>query len=90
MPEVKVVLTNPLGLHARSAAKLVDLAGQFKSVVTIASETGDKSADARSILSIMEIGARCGSAVIIRAVGDDEEAAVSALTELFESGFGEI
>ena len=89
MPESTVKIVNPLGLHARAAAKLVRLAGEYQSSITIRRPGVDKAADARSILSILELGAKHGSSVIVRVEGADSDAAIQALTQLFETGFGE-
>ena len=89
MPEITVQIVNPLGLHARAAAKLVRLAGEYQSSITITRPSCSKTADARSILSILELGAKHGSLVIVRADGEDSRSAIEAMTELFESGFGE-
>ena len=89
MPENTVQIVNPLGLHARAAAKLVRLAGEYQSSITIIRPSCGKTADARSILSILELGAKHGSLVIVRADGEDSRAALEAMTKLFGSGFGE-
>ena len=89
MPEKTVQIVNPLGLHARAAAKLVRLAGEYQSSITITRPSCGKKADARSILSILELGAKHGSMVIVRAEGEDSRSAIDAMTQLFESGFGE-
>ena len=89
MPETTVQIVNPLGLHARAAAKLVRLAGDYQSSITITRPSCGKTADARSILSILELGAKHGSSLIVRADGEDSRSAIEAMTDLFESGFGE-
>lgn len=83
-------MINPLGLHARAAAKLVRLARQFSSRITLEDRQLRASANAKSILSILGMAAPVGSLVIIRAEGDDEETAIDEVRRLFESGFGEI
>jgi len=90
MPEREVRLVNPLGMHARAAGKLVRLAGQFESTVTITRISRNRMADARSILSILELGAKEGSALRISAVGSDADDALFAVCELIDAGFGEI
>ena len=89
MPENTVQIVNPLGLHARAAAKLVRLAGEYQSSITITRPSCGKTADARSILSILDLGAKHGSMVVVRAEGEDSRSAIDAMTRLFESGFGE-
>ena len=49
MPEASVTLVNPLGLHARAAAKVVRLANEFESAITIMRPNRGRTADARSI-----------------------------------------
>lgn len=90
MPEAAVTLVNPLGLHARAAAKVVRLANQFESTIVIVRPNRGRRADARSILSILELGAKQGSNLTIEAVGPDEEMAIESLRTLFSDGFGEI
>jgi phosphocarrier protein len=89
MPESTVKIVNPLGLHARAAAKLVRLAGEYQSSISIARPSCGRVADARSILSILELGAKHGSSLVVRADGEDSQSAIEAMTALFESGFGE-
>jgi len=88
-PERTVKIVNTLGLHARAAAKLVRLAGDYQSSIAIIRPSNGKIADARSILSVLELGAKHGSLLVVCAEGEDSENAVEAMTELFESGFGE-
>ncbi len=90
MPEAKVTLINPLGLHARAAAKLVKLAVNYESSITISRPNKQKSADARSILSVLELGAKQGTELLVSADGIDANEAILAAAELIESGFGEI
>ncbi len=90
MPEAIVILVNPLGLHARAAAKIVRLANEFESAISIVRPNRDRHADARSILGILELGAKQGSELKIEATGCDETLALEALTQLIVEGFGEI
>ena len=48
-----------------------------------------KTVNAKSIMGIMSLGLAQGDELTISANGEDEEAAVNALVELVESGFGE-
>jgi len=90
MPEAIVILVNPLGLHARAAAKIVRLANEFDSVISIVRPNRERRADARSILAILELGAKQGSELIIEATGCDETSALDAIKHLIVGGFGEI
>ena len=84
--EFKIV--NKLGLHARAAALLVQLAGTFAAEITINKD--GLEINGKSIMGVLMLAAACGSTIIIEAVGDDEDAALAALGELVEDGFGEL
>jgi len=90
MREIRVTVVNPLGLHARAAAQLVRLAGSFQSRIVLRRVGSEISADARSILSLLTLSASIGSYLDIKVEGEDAEAALAAVSELFETGFGEI
>ena len=87
MIEREAEIVNQLGLHARAAAKLVHTAGAFQSRITI-SRNGEE-VDAKSILGIMMMAAAHGSRVTLRCDGNDEEAAMRAVTDLIANRFGE-
>jgi phosphocarrier protein HPr len=83
MTEREVVVGHRLGLHARAAARVVQLASQYQSSITLfRNDQGkDVEADARSILSILFLAAAHGSTLVIRADGVDENDAVSTICE---------
>ncbi len=83
-----VTIRNPLGMHARAAARFVHTASGFSSQVWVA--RGEKVMDGKSILGILLLAAGRGSLLTITATGRDESAAVEALVALVESGFGEL
>jgi phosphocarrier protein len=83
----KLLINNELGLHARAAAKIVSLAGNYKSTLYLG--RGDHEADGSSILSILTLACPKGTEVWVRAVGEDSEALIEALSRLFEQKFGE-
>lgn len=87
MRETTVTIVNTVGLHARPAAKIAQAAAQFQADITL--QHGSYEANGKSIMGLLGLAAGQGAEVVIRAKGPDEEAAVSALEELFESGFGE-
>jgi phosphotransferase system HPr (HPr) family protein len=64
-------------LHARPAAEFVRAAMQFSARVVISA--GPRDADAKSLLSVLALGAKGGTSLRLRADGDDAPAAVSAL-----------
>ena len=87
MIERRVTLKNRLGLHARSAARIVMTASKFKSKVSIVK--GDNVVDAKSILGILFIASGQGESLFVRADGPDEGAAVAALEDLVDRRFDE-
>lgn len=87
MPQIEITVSNKLGLHARAAAKLTQLAGQFKSDIHIAK--GAKRVNAKSIMGVMMLAAGLGSKVTIDAVGEDEQRALTDIQALFNDKFGE-
>ena len=80
-------MSNSLGLHARAAARFVHLASRFESQVRVGRDS--KVMDGKSIMGILLLAAARGTTITISADGPDEAAAVEALAQLVESGFGE-
>ena len=87
MCEKEVRIENRNGLHARPAAEIVKAASKFRAEVTIRRD--DMEVNGKSIMGVMMLAAECGSQVVVRANGSDEDAAVAALEELIRNGFGE-
>lgn len=85
--QTKVVISNRVGLHARPARLLVQTAAQFQSHIQV--QSGDKSANARSIIGILKLGAALGDTLHIYAEGEDAEEAVKTLIDLVQRKFGE-
>jgi phosphocarrier protein HPr len=83
-----VEIVNPLGLHARPSAEFVKLASKFHAHVSLAKDGID--VNGKSIMGVMTLAAECGSQLMIRAEGDDAEAAATALAELVAKGFSEL
>lgn len=83
----EVAIVNPLGLHARAAARFVRLASQYAATVRVAK--GARELDGKSILGLLLLGAARGSTIVIRTEGSDAEAAADALAALVADGFGE-
>ena len=82
-------INGELGLHARAAAKLVKLTSRFESDIKLSRLNGQMQVDAKSILGILLLAASQGTELDLVIDRPDEEAATTALTELFESRFGE-
>jgi phosphocarrier protein len=80
-------VANALGLHARAAARFVHLATQFTSQIRVGRD--GRVMDGKSIMGILLLAAARGTTLTISADGADEAAAVDALVQLVESGFGE-
>lgn len=70
------------GLHARPAKALLMVIKQFKSAVTMVKDTAE--ADARSMLGILSMQVSYNSKITMKVEGEDEEAAMAALTKFFE------
>jgi phosphocarrier protein len=87
MVEREIEIVNRLGLHARAAAKLVHLAGGFRSEIAL--EADGEEVDAKSILGILLLAAAQGSRVRVRCAGEDEATAIAAIERLFADRFGE-
>lgn len=82
-----VTLMNPSGLHARPAAVLVSTAKSFVADITL--RYRDKSANAKSILSVLSLGAAQGEQIDIVVDGSDETIAVNALLEVLANNLEE-
>jgi phosphocarrier protein len=80
-------VVNPLGFHARAAAKFVAEASRFESQVTVVFK--DKEMDGKSILGLLLLAAPFGASIQVRVEGRDEKEALRALTVLVAAGFGE-
>ena len=87
MIEGRVTVVNALGLHARTAAKFVNLAKTFSSSVGV--DLGDKSADGKSIMGVMMLAAAQGTVLTLRVGGPDEAEAFAARVGLVGDRFGE-
>ena len=85
---VTVEVPNRLGLHARAAAKLVDLANRYESYIEVSKD--GQAADAKSIMGVLLLCGQQGAQITIRARGTDAEAALAALCGLVADGFGEM
>jgi phosphotransferase system HPr (HPr) family protein len=79
MSEVRLVIVDPAGLHARPAARFVQTASRFESRVLLG--IGDRTADAKSLISLLGLAVRPGSEIVLRAEGGDADRAVAALTD---------
>jgi phosphocarrier protein HPr len=85
--ERTVIIQNKYGLHARPAAEFVKRAHTFTADVWVRKE--DLEVNGKSIMGMMMLAAEQGSEIVIRASGEDAEAAVDGLTRLVSGRFGE-
>ncbi|MEM8737475.1 MAG: HPr family phosphocarrier protein [Planctomycetota bacterium] len=84
---VNLKIANRLGLHARPAMSLVDVASGFSSDIKIAK--GPQVVDAKSIMQLMMLAATHGTTLTVTAEGSDAEAAVAAISALVDGKFDE-
>ncbi len=87
MIETQLVVKNKVGLHARPASLFVQTANKYKCSLKLT--LADREANAKSILKVLTLGADQGAVITLRAEGEDEAQAVTALAALVESNFGE-
>ena len=85
--ERTVQIRNRYGLHARPAAEFVKTAHTFDADVWV--RKADLEVNGKSIMGMMMLAAEQGTELVIRASGDDAQAAIDALTALVDKQFGE-
>ncbi len=82
-----MTVMNRLGLHGRAAAKLVTLCSRYQSNVEL--RANGRRASGRHFIALILLSASMGSQVSIEVSGPDEVKALTAVTRLVSSGFGE-
>lgn len=87
MKQLEIVIHNPTGLHARPAKVLVKLAKRFQSDIKI--QHGEKTANAKSMVSVLTLGASKGANVTVMINGEDEEIALAEIEAAIRSGLGD-
>jgi phosphocarrier protein len=85
VPSCRMTIVNPLGLHARAAARFVNLASRFQSQIRVG--RASRTVDGKSILGLLLLAAARGSEITISAEGVDADAALAALQDLVQRGF---
>jgi phosphocarrier protein len=80
-------IKNQLGLHARTAAKWVQLGNHFESSLSIRYD--GQEVDGKSILDLLTLACPRGSVITVRAEGSDADQLIEALEGLIEDNFGE-
>ena len=77
MKQIKYVITDPLGMHARPAGMLVKAVAPYASQVTVTAPTG--TADAKRLMALMRLAAKQGMELTVTVEGADEEKAAAEL-----------
>jgi len=85
--EKTYTIVNSLGLHARPAARIVQVANKHRAEIQLAKD--GNAVNAKSIMGVLTLAASRGSALTVVCEGEDAEAALSAIGGLIEQGFGE-
>lgn len=83
-----ITISNRKGLHARASAKLARLAATLPTKVTITHD--GETADARSIMDLLCLGAALGKTITISASGPEASSALDCVETLINDGFGEL
>ncbi|MDY2778018.1 MAG: HPr family phosphocarrier protein [Collinsella sp.] len=83
MLEKEIIISNATGLHARPAAKLVEVCGPFSSSIFL--DFNGKKINAKSIINVMTSGVASGSEVTLRVEGEDEEEAFKAVVDYLDN-----
>ena len=87
MVKKEMTITNNIGLHARPATFFIQKANTFKSSIWI--EKDERRVNAKSLLGVLSLGIAKGMVITVIADGQDENAAVTELVELVQSGLAE-
>ena len=87
MKTVSLEICNRRGLHARAAAKFVELVVKFDSDVTVSKD--GNTVTGNSILGLMTLGAALGNRIEVTVNGSDEVAAIRAISDLVKNKFDE-
>lgn len=82
MKEFTYKITDPEGIHARPAGLLVKQAGEYACSVKIGKD--GKEVDAKRIMGVMSLGAKCGTDVTIKCDGEGEDKAAAELEAFFK------
>lgn len=82
-----VSVINPLGLHTRACARIVQISSKFRSTVWL--HVKGRRVSARNIMAVMLLTASVGTTVRIEVDGPDEAQAMREIAELFRDGLGE-
>ena len=87
MASAQAEIVNKLGLHARVAARLTNVASGFEADIWLT--RNERRVNAKSIMGVMMLAAGKGTTVLIEAEGADADQAIAALLALISDRFGE-
>jgi phosphotransferase system HPr (HPr) family protein len=87
MPEITLIVQHEVGLHARPASLFVQEASKFKSDITVTH--GNRTVNAKSILTVLTLGVSKGAEITIQSEGEDAVESLAAIEELVNDNFGE-
>ncbi|MGB1270507.1 MAG: phosphoenolpyruvate--protein phosphotransferase [Endozoicomonas sp.] len=85
----EIIVKNPLGLHARPAAQLIQIVRRFASEVAVLNKDNSKESKANSLTALMGLQTALGSRLEVTVHGPDAEEALKAIVEGFADGLGE-
>ena len=83
MKEIKVLVIDPVGLHARPATVAVNAASKFKCDVKVS--YNGRSVNMKSIMGVMSLGIPSQSEITISCEGEDEDTAVTTIEEILRT-----
>jgi phosphotransferase system HPr (HPr) family protein len=88
MNTIRLVINDPVGLHARPASRFVETANCFEAEMRMCNRAAPEEwVNAKSILGVLTCAVKQGDEIEVQAEGADEEAALEALENLVKSGF---
>lgn len=86
----ELVVSNKLGLHARAATRLSQVAAGFDAEIMLGSAQGaERQVNCKSVLDILSLGANAGERLALSVQGPDAPQAAEAIETLFHEQFGE-
>ena len=88
MVSKKIIVSSSLGIHLRPAGAMCDKAVKYQSKIIFKYADG-KEANAKSVISVLASGVKCGDEITLIADGSDEEEALKAVIAGIENGLGE-
>jgi phosphocarrier protein NPr len=84
----RILIQNRLGLHARAAVKLVELAQSYKATITVSNEE-NRAMSADSVMGLIMLESAQGQYVTVASEGEEAEQALDAVCELIAARFEE-